>query len=391
MTTIYNRVSGPIDIAAKRKALIAAMFPDGFPTETVALNFGANSIVADHAPPIHYNRIALGVGAAFDQRIKFGYRYCHPTAGANANKILIWIGGHESNRYDDAYPASVTNGGKITHAQRVQMHYLPGSPTDANWKLPLQNGVGIIEQSGLGSYLNSIRTLYSHVSTEHTKFVADLGAEAIGYFLYPHIVAINTAIAAGKKVAVGGFSGGGWATLLLAAIDPRVKLAVSQSGWTGTVADGYVTPGGAAGDGEQIQPDIYAIANAHELAVMGCDGGRNAVHVWNTTAGAGADTVLGLSADGVLGLKTGGLTTEAARYGGRLEFVGFNGLNDPVAVFGNGGTASYASIANAVASCLNAAGAPSGVDPGVFNYTGTGHHVLQATIDLVTTRILQDL
>lgn len=382
--SIYNQISGSFSIESKRQQLIDALFPYGFPTETIPLTFTANSIVADHVPRIGINNSLFGDGATADLRIKFGTRYCHPTAGTNRDTVLLWINGHESaTKYDDAYPASVTNGGKITHAQRVQFHGLPSNAANALWKVPLLNGIGIIEQSGLGSYLNAFLMAYSNDSTQHTPFVSELGAEAVGYFLYPHIVAINTAIAAGKRVAVGGFSGGGWATLLLAAIDPRIKLAVCQSGWTGTVANGATSPGGVNGDGEQLCPELYAIANPHELAVMGAAGnGRRAYHVWNTSTGGGADTVFPLTTAEVQALNAGGLPKLAAGYGGELRFMGFAGVDDPCTNFGAGtGTATYTSIATAVASCLNAAGSASGADPGAFSYTGSGHHVMNQTID----------
>ena len=52
------------------------------------------------------------------------------------------------------------------------------------------------------------------------------------FFIEPIVVAINTALANGtfKDIAMMGASGGGWSTVLAAAVDPRIGKSVSVSG-----------------------------------------------------------------------------------------------------------------------------------------------------------------
>ena len=320
-------------------------------------------------------------------------RYLPPTAtpaGVLDKHVLIWCHGHDNTLNSVVYTAAsgasyATTG--VNHSQRIQQYGLPNTPAVLSYLItPLQNGVGIIEVAPLGEYLNSFLNSGTDHTTEHTATVSDLGPEAVGLFLWPMIVAVNSVLAAGMVPVVGGFSDGGWMSLIAAAIDPRIQMSFVHSGYDGIFPSAATVGTNAIGDGEQIQPDVYAIANAHELAVMGADGGRTAYHIWNTSVTYG-DTVFPMTTTDLAGLQQGGLPALAQQYEGSLNFVGFAGASDPVTNFGNAQTAVYqASQANAAyASALNGSSAL-----GAFTYTGVGHHLMHQALHLMATQIVNN-
>lgn len=381
-TYYLYRVSATSVQLASTQALAQA----GTPDITISIGTGTCTISTLAFPVIR------GINNALlpNYRNIFELRYLPPTAtpaGSVDKHVLIWCHGHDNTLNSTVYTAAsgasyATTG--ANHSQRIQQYGLPNSTTlPAYATTPLLNGVGIIEVSSLGEYLNSFLNSGTYDVNSHSNAVSDLGAEMVGMFLWPIIVAVNSVIAAGMVPVIGGFSGGGWASLMAAALDPRIKMNFVHSGYTGTYGATDVGTN-IAGDGEQTQPDVYAIANAHELAVMGTDGGRMAYHIWNTSVTYG-DTVLGMTAADLVGLQQGGLRALAEQYGGSLNFVGFLGASDPVTNFANNQDAVYAAgIANAAyASALNGSSAL-----GAFTYKGVGHHLMHQALHLMATQIV---
>lgn len=80
-------------------------------------------------------------------------------------------------------------------------------------------------------------------------------------------------------VSMMGLSGGGWTTTLYAAIDPRVKTSIPIAGSVPI----YLRSGDSLGDGEQMLPELYAIAGYPDLYALGASGGidRRQVQVLN--------------------------------------------------------------------------------------------------------------
>lgn len=368
-------------------------------TVTQALDFNRHSIVANWRPYNKFNSAACDwVSGGVDRGIRYSFRYVHPRGGINRDKVLIWCHGHDTGAWASAYTTLSTTTPNSS-SQRFQLLGLPATPANANWKVPFQNGIGVLEIATFGSYLNSIAQGFGNSTIAHDQLVADMGAECVGQMIYPMIVAVNAVLAAGKTPIVAGFSGGGWMALLAAAIDTRIKQSFTMSGWNGVIENtalgtiGYA----GAGDGEQLTREVYDIANAHEIAIMGVAGGRAADHIWNITGtagaqaygpptGTGADTVMGMTAANLRGLQTGGLVDLAKRYGGTLRLVGYDGLNDPVTTFASGSAANYTDttlLADVATSAQNA-----GATPASFAYTGAGHHVMNQAIDHIVSRAL---
>lgn len=317
--------------------------------------------------------------------------------------VLIWCHGHDNTDNDVVYTnttGSVYVSTGANHAQRMQMYALPSNAPAAitNYMTtPLQSGIGVIEISMLGEYLSRIMGSASlSPGPDHTNFTDDLGAEGLGMFLWQAIVAVNTVVAAGMTPVIGGFSGGGWLSILMAALDPRIQMSFAHSGYIGAFSGANLGPlaatypiDGSVGDGEQCQADFYSIANYHDLSVMGTDGGREAHHIWNTSPTL-LDNVFAVSQATVVALKQGGLSALAKQSGGILDYHGIDGTNDPTTNFAANATFTSATWSandsNAVyASAQNGSGAL-----GTFTYVGQDqkHHMTQGGIDLMTRKIL---
>lgn len=112
-------------------------------------------------------------------------------------------------------------------------------------------------------------------SHNHLKFLDS----PIRYFAEPVIVALNYARKFEyESVNMVGISGGGWTTVLIAAIDPRIKRSYPVAGSFPI----YLRASRDWGDYEQTVPSLYRIANYPELYVMGAYGsGRKQFQILN--------------------------------------------------------------------------------------------------------------
>lgn len=99
------------------------------------------------------------------------------------------------------------------------------------------------------------------------------------FFLEPVIRLLDHATARQRfsRIIMIGFSGGGWTTVMAAALDPRID-------WSFPIAGTWplILQSGNWGDWEQWDRNIYSIANYFELYVMGASGkGRMQVQMLN--------------------------------------------------------------------------------------------------------------
>jgi hypothetical protein len=100
------------------------------------------------------------------------------------------------------------------------------------------------------------------------------------FFLEPVIRVLDYATARERfsRITMIGFSGGGWTTVMAAALDPRIDWSFPIAGtWPLFLKTGWTW-----GDWEQWDRNIYGVANYLELYVMGASGkGRMQVQMLN--------------------------------------------------------------------------------------------------------------
>lgn len=96
------------------------------------------------------------------------------------------------------------------------------------------------------------------------------GYSSLGYFLTPLAAALNHALdqRAYDLIGATGFSGGGWAVELFAALEPRIQATYSVAGSSPTAVHAAKPEWGSP---EQREGRFYEIANYSEIYVMAAD------------------------------------------------------------------------------------------------------------------------
>jgi len=194
----------------------------------------------------------------------------HTTTFAGSTKLLIINGGH-GQAFFPAAVAAETRPGMAAISQETQWmaEALSGGCDVILSSMPF-NG----ENAFTTSYCPSMPFAQSNTSVHEwlglqTTNIAS--GSPLKYFLIPPLSALNTAIEsranAGlppyEKISVMGYSGGGWATTAMAAIDPRITQAFSVAGSLPMEYRGWHRPDG--GDWEQRSMpasyyDLYAMS-----------------------------------------------------------------------------------------------------------------------------------
>lgn len=106
---------------------------------------------------------------------------------------------------------------------------------------------------------------------------------SLAYFFTPLVAALNHATKERDYSRIGaiGFSGGGWAVQILAAMDPRIQATYSVAGSSPTDVHAAMPEWGSP---EQRQGRFYQIANYPEIYVMDADRpGRRHLQFFNET------------------------------------------------------------------------------------------------------------
>jgi len=120
-------------------------------------------------------------------------------------------------------------------------------------------------------YIESLGN-FKFISHDQFKFLDNNKFCSIKLFIEPVIVAINYADNSGyKEINMLGLSGGGWTTVMSSAVDPRISKGYSVSGSYPI----FLEP---ERDYEQINPEVYRIANYLELYILDSYG-ENRKHV----------------------------------------------------------------------------------------------------------------
>ena len=109
---------------------------------------------------------------------------------------------------------------------------------------------------------------YSHARINQLDLVGTSGV-AMHFLAQQHLldVALKHANADPARVAVTGLSGGGWQTIILSSLDPRVKLSVPVAGYSSFVTRTQF-PALDLGDSEQTPVDLGKYADYAHLTAM---------------------------------------------------------------------------------------------------------------------------
>lgn len=100
------------------------------------------------------------------------------------------------------------------------------------------------------------------------------------YFVEPVVAAVNRAEAEGfRDIFMTGLSGGGWVTILAAAVDPRIDASYPVAGGL-PLALRFAGPRRNWGDWEENLPELFRIASFEDLSVLGA-AGRSQIQVLN--------------------------------------------------------------------------------------------------------------
>lgn len=119
--------------------------------------------------------------------------------------------------------------------------------------------------------------LHSH---DHLRYLDTATFSSLRFFLEPIASLLHYVGQAYdfQSVSMTGVSGGGWATTLYAAVDPRVTHSYPVAGTLPT----YLSSEVEIGDYEEALPEFYRIANYLELYLLGSHGvGRRQVQILN--------------------------------------------------------------------------------------------------------------
>ncbi len=111
---------------------------------------------------------------------------------------------------------------------------------------------------------------------DHLKYLP----APLRFYLEPVALALNHALDTGDyhRVAMFGYSGGGWTTTMMAAIDPRIQFSYPVAGSLPI----HMRSRKDWGDWEQTDPALYRTATYPELYVLGASGpGRRQVQINN--------------------------------------------------------------------------------------------------------------
>ena len=196
--------------------------------------------------------------------------HLHPTN--SINRLLIYQMGHTND--------ILTAGGRETIK-----YFLDKGYSIMTFWMPLfgENTTTAHNVPGYGSYTFSPASATGHDAM--SGVIGESGGSFIRFFIEPVVVAVNYAESSFgyRDVNMAGVSGGGWATHVCAAVDPRIKLSFAVAGALPLYLRRGPCPNGSEGDAEQEWPPLFEQrASWLDIYILaGFGQGRGHVHILN--------------------------------------------------------------------------------------------------------------
>lgn len=183
----------------------------------------------------------------------------------NSNKLIIYHEGHE---------------GDFVLGKETIKHFLDGGYDVVAFSMPLlgKNDAPLVETEKFGYIKLADHNAFFYLESDEFS--------PIKFFVHPIAATLNYLEDEYDydTIAMTGISGGGWTSVLYAAIDPRVQKSYPVAGshpvylLTNSLKEDY----SLGADYEQLVPGLYNIANYLELYVLGSSGsGRNQIQILN--------------------------------------------------------------------------------------------------------------
>ena len=286
-------IKSDADVQALRAALIRQIFPQGFPTGSA--NVTMAPATTDKSDPNASGLYPVFMGDR-NSGLKAEYRLTVVLPNGLRSIVFLWVPKSSNNRLFLAHDGHGNNSYYPDGRVKVPAMVNPTNYVTANtllnkgftvvWlQMPLY-GDNLIASNPAPPYPSNCLT---NQCERHTALFQAYAASATSpyfYFLDPVIATLNLVLskASYQDVTMMGASGGGWTTLVAAAIDPRITTSVAVAGSLPMQLRTGVCGRASLGDGEQQSHPglLYAKISFLDLYIMASDGpGRQHIQVNN--------------------------------------------------------------------------------------------------------------
>ncbi len=210
------------DVARLRAELIQQIWPQGLPTGTSNVAVSTTSSKDDPSASGLYGPLTGGRNS----NLKSEQRLNINLGNGLVSVVYVWEPRETNNRLAilaDGHTDSMAN---ITN--HVTVNTLLGLGFTVAWlQMPLL-GTNLAASSPAAPFPASCRA----GCDRHAAIFAAFGASGFRYFIEPVVISLNYLLSHGKfrDVTMMGASGGGWTSLVAAAIDPRITYSASVAG-----------------------------------------------------------------------------------------------------------------------------------------------------------------
>lgn len=286
-------IKSEADVQALRAALIKQIWPQGFPSGSSNVTMAPATTGKDDP-----NASALYPVFAGDRNsgLKAEYRLTVVLPNGLRSIVFLWVPKNSNDRLFLAHDGHANSSYYPDGRLKVSAMVNPTNYVTANtllnkgftvvwFQMPLY-GDNLAASNPAPPYPSNCKTNECDRHTALFKAYATSATSPYFYYLDPVVVTLNLLLsrASYSDVTMMGASGGGWTTLMIGAIDPRVTTSVAVAGSLPMRLRTGVCGRASTGDGEQQnQPGLlYTKISFLDLYIMASNGpGRQHIQVNN--------------------------------------------------------------------------------------------------------------